>query len=861
MAEILKAGDGEATAEEEPEDVFAEEYEPASMKDEAKMLENMDFAIQELGEIATKVQDLVNFVNPYCGTEINESGDQPKFKVGDVVRVMGVSGMDFYGRDAPIGPIVEIQPPHPDVGVYEYLIKGRSGEFFAYEDELELVPERFTEEENSKMKKITKERGGFGLEPDYDDLPDDWGSWNNYDGDEDDEGWDMDSSDYEMSDDERKEAWRERHPYLEKGKDDGGPWLSEKEIIGMKVTGESGGKMSINLTSAEESDLESCIEDYIIQAEEKHGSESDMVIMTAASKALRWIEMICAKDCWRLNPEDVIINWADDSGVDDEFAPAKGNSKSVYDLVAEMYEEVSDYTMGSGTRGKPESDDEEFMEDGGQKLKNELKKGDDGWTTIGQPVSEAKVVVDANDVWDVLELLDNDIANKELTDLINSHVRSEEEIMDAINELCGETISKNELNTLLSGRMATLVDYLGLDVERYDSNGEFVDSDKPTSVELESVEAGETKKVTLSVDWDDEGAGLDNNVVVDVPAEIADSEETDALYDYISDWIDQQDFAVNDWMITDIEGLMDEGSNGGIKDGDKQLVQEAWKDVLGLAAGAVMGGLTMGPLGILIGAWSGHGVQEFFHKRNALKNITDSQLFVLASLKALGKNGASMKNFIQTSGGKIKEEDVQELIRIDAITVQLIGDNITLSEEGQEILDKAGYDEKAFQAAAKEEAEDKAEEERIAAEETGDGQKPEEVKSQDKTFNQDGENKTLVAGEENQKPVCEMTIEQEVPSPQSLSRLLWEQGKEHLMELLTSEYVDNDAILPTLEDMGLRNLTEINDAFAYDFETILDSLGCDPDAWAERLEIVKKGGEEPVDEAKKKTKGAGDPEA
>ena len=75
MAEILKAGDGEATAEEEPEDMFAEEYEPASMKDEAKMLENMDFAIQELGEIATKVQDLVNFVNPYCGTEVNESGD------------------------------------------------------------------------------------------------------------------------------------------------------------------------------------------------------------------------------------------------------------------------------------------------------------------------------------------------------------------------------------------------------------------------------------------------------------------------------------------------------------------------------------------------------------------------------------------------------------------------------------------------------------------------------------------------------------------------------------------------------------------------------------------------------------------
>ena len=304
MAEIMRAGDAEATSEEEPvlesEEDAEPGYEQATKDDEDKMLANMEFAIQHIGEVANKVKAVVNFINPYCGTEVNESGDQPKFKVGDVVRVMNVSGMDFYGRDAPIGPIVKIEPPHPDVGVYEYLIKGRSGEFFAYEDELELVPERFTEEndvmnkparygignhvlykgeecvvtdvdedlrndeeiyqvsrdsdkvdglsfndwatwdelepvegfteeENSKMKKIAKERGGSEIEPDYDNLPPDWGSWNNYDDDENDEGWDMDSADYEMSDDERKEAWRERHPYLERGGDE---WVSMNDYIG-----------------------------------------------------------------------------------------------------------------------------------------------------------------------------------------------------------------------------------------------------------------------------------------------------------------------------------------------------------------------------------------------------------------------------------------------------------------------------------------------------------------------------------------------------------------------------------------------------------------------------------------------------
>lgn len=63
----------------------------------------------------------------------------PKFKVGDKVHVMFMSGMDFYGRDAPVGKVVKIMSPHPDVGVFEYLVHGKMNDFVAYEDELEEI--------------------------------------------------------------------------------------------------------------------------------------------------------------------------------------------------------------------------------------------------------------------------------------------------------------------------------------------------------------------------------------------------------------------------------------------------------------------------------------------------------------------------------------------------------------------------------------------------------------------------------------------------------------------------------------------------------------------------------------------------
>ena len=64
MAEIMKSGDKEASSDNEV--VLEDGYEEAPKADEDDMLKDFDFAVQHIGEIANKVKDIVNFVNPYC---------------------------------------------------------------------------------------------------------------------------------------------------------------------------------------------------------------------------------------------------------------------------------------------------------------------------------------------------------------------------------------------------------------------------------------------------------------------------------------------------------------------------------------------------------------------------------------------------------------------------------------------------------------------------------------------------------------------------------------------------------------------------------------------------------------------------
>lgn len=408
MAEIMKAGDAEATSEEEPvleseEDEAEPGYEQATKDDEDKMLANMEFAIQHIGEVANKVKAVVNFINPYCGTEVNESGDQPKFKVGDVVRVVGVSGMDFYGRDAPIGPIVKIEPPHPDVGVYEYMIKGRSGEFFAYEDELELVPERFTEEENS-MKKKMNERGRIQ------NGDSEWVPMDNYIGmefEESDKGegfWkamdDVDrleqqgywSGEFKVGDkviwidpeypDEPSDGWR----VVDAPEDDG---VEDPEAIYVIVNDETGSEAEVYGHELRPSGLLKEDGEQALSSEEFLDADTFIDMMTNGAGATPLFDPYngtVEKDgtvILNVIAHKESVSYKD---VQDGFAAQAAE----YGWEFKSFGYSDDLTSGMVDDGNVEIDVVFApMQQVDENLENELKKGDDGWTTIGQPVGES----------------------------------------------------------------------------------------------------------------------------------------------------------------------------------------------------------------------------------------------------------------------------------------------------------------------------------------------------------------------------------------------------------------------------------------------------------------------------------------
>lgn len=73
ISEITKSGSSVDLSEPpDSQEVVSEDYEQASKEDEDKMLKDMKFAVSKVGEIANRVQDVINFVNPYCKRENEE---------------------------------------------------------------------------------------------------------------------------------------------------------------------------------------------------------------------------------------------------------------------------------------------------------------------------------------------------------------------------------------------------------------------------------------------------------------------------------------------------------------------------------------------------------------------------------------------------------------------------------------------------------------------------------------------------------------------------------------------------------------------------------------------------------------------
>ena len=733
-------------------DQVNEDYEEANKSDEDDMLKDFDFAVQHIGEIANKVKDVVNFVNPYCGTTFNEENITMKktarFGIGDHVLYKGeecvvvdvdedlrndeeiyqvsrdsdkVDGLSFndwvtWDEIEPVNTVGEsamdetevrdfvksigFKPDSDGIDYETQLVDALTGKDTSHNagwgavyynsdkvlqflkkhgmlgtrgikqseaisklkrlyrsgkwKEEEPVQQEFElNEAKTTMKKMTKERGGCGLEPDYDDLPDDWGSWNNYDGDEDDEGYDMDSDDYEMSDDERKESWRSRHPYLERG--GGSDWVSMDDMVGKMEVGEADEELSV-------------------EPQFKVGD----------------------KVCWT-DPEtdETTCGWTVIA------APEEGDESG-----DEMY--TIEHPRGSEAEVYVDELEPDMM------------------------VNEAQVVVDANDVWDVLDLLDDEVANKNLTDLINSHVRTEEEIMDAIDGWCdgtvtGEAVTKAELNDLIANfPKRYLYDFFICLIIIL--NNWFVQNPIFFTYERKYKQDGETK--TLVTGSDKENKTNNEQQVT----EMATEQEVGDL-DGITEFINKFKTIVD---ASDKFSMGDDEDDYGASDPDRT------------------GGEVKPWCALLCKASEGDSDMDKF--------IEDAKLEIANIAKRIG--GYELENATKMD---------------DDYDAKAIWDG-----------DHAVWLDVVFK------------------------------KSEPSNL------------------VSEMTIEQEIDDPWKLWELLWGQGKENLRDLLESELIDEDTLMMILEDLDIKNLTSINDAFAYDFPTLLDMLGLDGEAWSENLKIVKK---------------------
>lgn len=536
ISEICKAGDKASG-----NDVVLEDYEPADVEDEDKLKEDMAFAASKIGEIAKKAEELVNFLNPYCGTEVNES-TMDETEVRDFVKAIGFrpdsDGIDYETQlvDALTGKDTSY---NAGWGAVYY----NSDKVLQFLKKYGMLGSRGIKQREaiSKLKRLFKS-----------------GKWKETEQQE----FDLDN-----------EVETTMKKLNERG---GSDWVSMDDMIGMEV-GESDNGEGFWKAADDVDDLE------------KKGYWSGKF---KVGDKVTWIDP---------DGDEIKEGWTVTSAPESE-----DEDDDMYTIETDDGSEAEVY--GSELRPALET----VVNEENSKMENELKKGDDGWREIGQPVEEATVVVDANDVWDVLDLLSDETANKNLTDLINSHTRSEEEIMDAIENLLGASgysdgVPKAALNGMFSAdNIGDLIEELGLDVEAFMNKGEFVDPQKPVAL------------------------------------------------------------------------------------------------------------------------------------------------------------------------------------------------------EGSE----------------------------------GDEQKPDEVKDGEKKYKQDGETKTLVTGSEKQV-VSEMTIEQEINDPWKLLNLLWGQGKDNFDELLRSNLFSDDRIMDTLEQFEVRDLTNLNDLLAFDFEQVLEALGCDVEAWTQRLEIQK----------------------
>lgn len=493
MAEILKAGSAEASNEVvlESDEVG---YEQADKEDEDEMMKDLKFAIQHIGEIANKAQELLNFVNPWVKSEVSENLTNREVKQTMKENELNKNDDGWVSMDSLIG-------------VHE-----TSGEF--------KVGDKITwkHHNGSLSNEIVRELtdGGYIVDGGYAGASEVYPGW------VDEELTGM--SNMELIDGEWQRVVKERKDPWEKLKmgRDGGKTFDVGDHVKVTKPGDSKGwkgvVVKINPKSAwpyvvefpkswqstgeyganeiwfddswegEEEFLESDLENELnkgddgwIEVGQPVGEASDEPL-----EATKFIEAMMEDDD-SFGGEISFVDGEQDS---------RGEVKILFTTHDRQFRRQPDKTIMDML-------DAEARKFGWALANFGWKDNHEDFTAnfyVPKSVNEATVVVDADTVWDVLELLDDDVANHNLTELINSHVRTEDEIMDAIENILGaagysDNVPKAALNGMFSSdNIHELVAELGLDVDAYMDRGVIQDAEKPVALEGGGDEVGGENK-------------------------------------------------------------------------------------------------------------------------------------------------------------------------------------------------------------------------------------------------------------------------------------------------------------------------------------------------------------------------------
>ena len=418
MAEILKAGSAEASNEVvlESDEVG---YEQADKEDEDEMMKDLKFAIQHIGEIANKAQELLNFVNPWVKSEVSENLTNKEVKQTMKENELNKNDDGWVSMDSLIG-VHETSKERKDP--WEKLKMGRDlGKTFDVGDHVKVTKPGDSKGWKGVVVKINPKSAW----PYVVEFPKSWQSTGEYGANEiwfDDswEGEEFLESDLENELNKGDDGWKEIGQPVGEASDE--PLEATKFIEAMMDDDDSfGGEISF---VDGEQDSRGEVKILFTTHDRQFRRQPDKKIMDMVDAEARKFGWALANFGWKDNHEDFTANF---------YVP--------------------------------------------------------------KSVNEATVVVDADTVWDVLELLDDDVANQNLTELINSHVRTEDEIMDAIESVIqAETVHKSSLNKVFADDFWIVVEALDLDVEAFKADGSFVDKDKPVALEGGGDEVGGENK-------------------------------------------------------------------------------------------------------------------------------------------------------------------------------------------------------------------------------------------------------------------------------------------------------------------------------------------------------------------------------